>query len=465
MFNIATDLGNYVMAILLFLLLKVLARYEKVKKTLVYSSGVLSVVLLLILLQENILAGKTDVLHIQDTKLATQFSLPTSPNKQTSGQQQTGARQLTNPIMAYLTVEPYEVRMEILVKARTAVRLLGMNDKGMGSIPVESLKSVKDGTLGTVQRANTISIDGNEVKPVLTRADFVTLGPAGVILRESPIVESLDDGIIGLTFVYETKELANNVIINWQLFSETIQNVETTTIDPFGGSTRILSPEDNVLDWKRRLSGYTVPVIEEIMVEQHQLPLISIILFLLVLIHFIISKRLGFKLINRPILLSVVGLSFLLYPFMRSSVELPFSIMPKPSKERTAIILDGLLTNVYRSFDIRDESEIYDRLSISVIGDQLSQIYLESRRILELENRGGARARIDEVEILDINEIESTNKGDLKINATWKVSGSVNHYGHTHYRQNVSNAVISISQIKGFWKIRGIELLDEQRIL
>jgi hypothetical protein len=253
--------------------------------------------------------------------------------------------------------------------------------------------------------------------------------------------------------------------VNWQLFSNTIQKIEVTSIDPFGGATRVLSPEDNVLDWKRRLSGYKVPVIEEITVEQHQLPIISIILFLLVLILFIISKRQVIKLINRPLLFSVVGISFLLYPFMRSSVELPFSIMPKPSEERAKIILDGLLTNVYRSFDIRDESEIYDRLSVSVIGDQLSQIYLESRRLLELENRGGARARIDEVEILEINSIETTNDGGLKINAVWKVSGSVNHYGHTHYRQSVSNAIIHISSVESVWKLRNIEIINEQRIL
>ena len=465
MFNIAIDLGNYVSAILLILLLNVIVRDVKVKKVLVYSSGALSVALLLFLFQENIFAGKTDILNISDNKIATQFSLPTSPNLQTGGKRPTGARQLTNPIMAYLTVEPYEVRMEILIQARSAVRFIGVHDKGMGSIPVESLEPIKNGILGTFQRANSISIDGNEVEPVLTRSDFVTLGPAGVILRTNPIVESLDNGIIGLTFAYETRELANNVSVEWQLFSKTIQKIEVTSIDPFGGATRILSPEDNVLDWKRRLSGYTVPVIEEITVEQHQLPLISIILFLLVLILFIISKRQVFKLINRPLLFSVVGISFLLYPFMRSSVELPFSIMPKPSEERAKIILDGLLTNVYRSFDIRDESEIYDRLSISVIGDQLSQIYLESRRLLELENRGGARARIDEVEILDINSIETTKEGGLKINATWKVSGSVNHYGHTHYRQNVSNAIIHISSVESVWKIRNIEIIDEQRIL
>ena len=67
--------------------------------------------------------------------------------------------------------------------------------------------------------------------------------------------------------------------------------------------------------------------------------------------------------------------------------------------------------------------------------------------------------------MLDIISIETTNEGGSNIYATWKVSGSVNHYGHTHYRQNVSTANISISQVEGAWKIREIDLLDEQRIL
>ena len=100
MFNIAIDLGNYVSAILLILLLNVIVRDVKVKKVLVYSSGALSVALLLFLFQENIFAGKTDILNISDNKIATQFSLPTSPNLQTGGKRPTGARQLTNPIMA-----------------------------------------------------------------------------------------------------------------------------------------------------------------------------------------------------------------------------------------------------------------------------------------------------------------------------------------------------------------------------
>jgi len=465
MFNIAIDLCNYILTLVLFLIVGVIAKNPKTKRILVYGSGVLSVALILIIFQENIFAGKTNILKISDEKIATQFSLPTSPTQQTGSKQQTGARKLTTPVISYLSVEPYEVRQEILINARTAVRFLGVNDKGMGSIPVESLDPIKNGVLSIFEEANPMVIDGNEVEPILTRADFVTLGPAGVILRTSPVVESLDNGIIGITLVYETDELANNITVDWKLFSEDVQKIEATTIDPFGGSTRVLTIDDNLLEWKRRLSGYKVPIIGEILVEKQKIPLISIVLFLTGLVLLFISRKKRITLVSRPVILSVVGLAFILYPFMRISVELPFYLTPAPSKERTAIILDDLLTNVYRSFDIRNESDIYDRLSVSVVGDQLSKIYLESRRLLELENRGGARARIDDVEILEVNSVESSKEGGLKIEGIWKVSGSVNHYGHTHYRQNINNAVLNLLPIEDAWKIQGIEIIDEQRIL
>jgi hypothetical protein len=82
-----------------------------------------------------------------------------------------------------------------------------------------------------------------------------------------------------------------------------------------------------------------------------------------------------------------------------------------------------------------------------------------------LENRGGARARIDEVEILDINSVEATDDGGLEIDGIWKVSGSVNHYGHTHYRQNINQASINIIPDEGIWKILQMNMIDEKRVL
>jgi hypothetical protein len=208
-----------------------------------------------------------------------------------------------------------------------------------------------------------------------------------------------------------------------------------------------------------------VPVIEKITVEKPRLPVVSLLLFLMGLALFIFSLRRKGFIFGRPVLLSVIGLGFLLYPFMRVSVDLPFALQWKPSTERAAQIHDGLLTNVYRSFEVRAEEAVYDRLAVSVTGDQLTTIYLQNRRSMLMEERGGARARVEDVEVLDVSAIEGDEDGGFTSRVTWKVSGSVSHFGHTHYRQNRYEAVVRVLPTEGSWKIRNVEMASEERIL
>lgn len=408
--------------------------------------------------------GQTDLLPFGRAQIATRFTLPVSQNAQTGGQRPQGARQLTNPVMSHLSVEPYEVRQEILIQARAAVQFLGVTDEGMGSIPVTSLDLVKAGILDTVQAANPMTIDGQLATPVLARADFVTLGPAGVIVRPEPVTESLDHGIVGITLVCETPKLADAITMEWRLFSPTVTSIEATTTDPFGSAITVLSPEANVLQWKSRLSGYQVSVITEIAVEKPRLPIVSILLFLAAAGFAGMSQWRHKHLVRRPVWAVVLALGFVLYPFARFPVSLPWVSHWAPSTERTAVILDSLLTNVYRAFGVRNESRVYDRLATTGTGEELSQIYLQNRRAMEFEDRGGARANVDDVGILSVDHIKQHPQEGFVAEATWSVSGSVNHFGHTHYRQNRYHALITFVIDRNTWKLKDIELLDEKRV-
>ncbi len=463
-FNLAIDAGHFAFAGVLLLIARTARVGFRWRQVTAYAAGALSVALLLTVFHEHVAAGKTDVLSFGDTQIATRFALPTAQKAPPGSQRPKGARQLTSPVMSYLSVEPYEVRLEVLIQARAAVQFLGVDVTGKGSIPVESLGPVKKGILEVFQSANPMVIDGQPSQPILKRADFVTLGPAGVILRPSPVIESLDRGIIGLTLVYETPGLADEIRIDWRLFSDKVKKIEATSIDPFGGTTLILSPEERQWHWKSRLSGYQVPVIETIGVEKQRLPVVSIFLFagvVALMLISIVQKRI---VLRRPILLGIVGLGFMLYPFVTYPLELPWISQWAPSSERTTVILDKLLTNVYRAFDVRDENRVYDRLAVSVTGDQLTQIYLENRKSLEFENRGGARASVDDVTILSVNAVKKATKDGFVADTAWTVSGSVSHFGHTHYRQNRYHALVSFVMVDDVWKIREIDLIDEKRV-
>ena len=114
---------------------------------------------------------------------------------------------------------------------------------------------------------------------------------------------------------------------------------------------------------------------------------------------------------------------------------------------------------------MRDESRVYDRLAVSVTGDQLSTIYLENRKSLEFENRGGARANVDEADILSVNRVNKSANDGFVADAAWTVSGSVSHFGHTHYRRNQYQALVTFIMDGASWKMTDIELLAEKRLL
>jgi hypothetical protein len=125
-------------------------------------------------------------------------------------------------------------------------------------------------------------------------------------------------------------------------------------------------------------------------------------------------------------------------------------------------VLHSLLFNVYRAFDYRDESLVYDRLALSISGDLLTDVYLQVRRSMELENQGGARVKVDEVEVLEVGQQESAGPG-FAYRCRWTAAGSVGHWGHIHRRINQYDAVITIQPIE-VWKITAIDLREEQRV-
>ena len=127
--------------------------------------------------------------------------------------------------------------------------------------------------------------------------------------------------------------------------------------------------------------------------------------------------------------------------------------------------MESLLKNIYRSFDFREESDIYDRLASSVSGDLLETIYLQNRQSLVVTQAGGARAKVQEVEIQDVSVTPmEDNPLGLVFHARWTAMGSVGHWGHIHSRKNQYEANLAVEPIDGTWKITNLELLEEKRI-
>jgi len=371
-------------------------------------------------------------------------------------------RRLESAAMLFMTVEPNEVRLEVLLGLRDFLEPLRI-EGGPGSVvPVAVQDAIAERARGMVAETVGVVIDGREAVPLLTLTDFVTVAATGVSTRKEPQPEPLATAVLGVTLAYGVDRPPSEVTAGWRVFPTVATVVPAVWTDPTGTERVELTPEDPTLRWANDLSGFEAPPVRAVEVKPARWPLASLLLVALAGLAWFGPLRLRR---GRGVAWGLLAVAIVLYPFARRAVALPGLAGWAPARAETAEVLDDLLTGVYRSFDLRDEVAIYDRLAVSVTGEQLSEVYLENRRALELENRGGARARVDEVEVLEVRSVRRDGEGGFRVDATWTVSGSVNHFGHVHYRQNRYDAAVHIIAVDGAWKIREIEILEERRLL
>jgi hypothetical protein len=161
----------------------------------------------------------------------------------------------------------------------------------------------------------------------------------------------------------------------------------------------------------------------------------------------------------------LIGIALLTFPYLRINIPVPGVVATSLNNEEASVLINGLLKNVYRAFDFREEGDIYDKLALSVSGDLLEQIYLQNRKSFAIKKAGGAQAKIKKVEVIDV-DMERVKRQEIafRLNTRWTAMGSVGHWGHVHMRKNYYDALITVSAIDGRWKITDLELLEETRI-
>ncbi len=285
---------------------------------------------------------------------------------------------------------------------------------------------------------------------------------------QNPQELELNSAIIGIELIYPVVNFANNVTINWDMFNEKIETIPTVTTDPAGPFPYNLTPDDRVLEWQNTLTQYVIPQVEYLPVSNQ----FNFSLELLICVGLSISSLIIIFKSNKETKISkkhyyviptfLLLLGVITYPFTTIKLGKPQFILAQISEPEAQVIFDHLLKNIYRAFDFREESDIYDKLAISLEGDLLTDVYLQTRKSMEIENQGGAIATVQNIEV---TEVEKTSSRDtVAFRTKWVASGTLEHWGHSHNRQNQYDAILTISPVNDVWKITDIELLEETRI-
>lgn len=376
-------------------------------------------------------------------------------------------------LMSFLYVEPYEVRHEILTRVKDLEEWMEVGLRGDEYIELDELDSLKQRIGEFMLTRNKVSIDGQAGRPILDRTNYVKVGLKGIQLLEQPERLEISTAIVGVIITYLTDGIPNEVSVDWELFTDQIQQVPAIATDPAGPLPTFLTPDDNVHTWTNYLQNYQLPTVQEVSIAgslgQLSIPLASLLcLVLLVPAGWQVANRArNGGLLPLPIVtaiaLVVVGIVSL--PYARLSIARPVAIAGVLDDQQATALLETLLKNVYRAFDFREEEDVYDKLAISVAGDLLADVYLENRRSFAVQAAGGAQAKVKEVNIQNASaeRLDGSPLG-YALRGQWTAMGTVGHWGHVHTRQNLYDAIVTIEAIDGVWKITDLEVIEENRI-
>ena len=376
-------------------------------------------------------------------------------------------------LMSFLYVEDYEVRHEVLTRVKDMASWMDLGLRGDEYVELDELDALRQRIGEFLLTRNAVLIDGKPVKPILDRTSYVKVGITGIQLLEQPERLEVSTAIVGVIMTYLVDSLPQQVSVDWDLFNDQIQRVPATSTDPAGPLPTFLTPEDNVHTWTNFLKNYTPPTVANVTVSDTVgglvLPLASLLCSLLIILALLWlwrQQRRG-EALMAPLItgLALLAAAILLYPYGRIEVTRPALMLQALDEQQAGTILDSLLQNIYRAFDFRDESDVYDKLAISVQGDLLTDIYLQNRRSFAVRQAGGAQARVNEVEVLSAAARPAAdNPQTFVIDSTWTAQGSIGHWGHVHTRKNYYDAAVTVAVVDGAWKITALEVLEERRI-
>jgi len=374
-------------------------------------------------------------------------------------------RQYRSPVSAFLYVEPFEVRKEIVVRPRDLAQWgLDLGLEGRDTIRAGEQEEIRRRVAEFLAGRNPVTIDGEAPEGFLDRVHFIyrNLRTSGVVdpPQDLPVVSAT----LGVIWVYPVDHLPESVELSWEMFSERVDRIPSAATDEAGSLPSYLTPDDPVLRWKNYLTNPTIPglvPVEAPPKSRPWLPLAAGAAAVVALVFLARRHGPGLRAGKRPPV-PAVAVAFVALAILAAAI--PMSLRgTRMTEEQTEEILAGLLLNVYKSFDYRDEEAIYDAIARTTSGDLLTEIYLQTRRSLELANQGGARAKVSTVDVLEATPEPVDGEG-FRARTTWNVTGSVGHWGHVHQRSNQYLAEITVRAIDDAWRITELDVLSEERL-
>jgi hypothetical protein len=316
---------------------------------------------------------------------------------------------------SFLYIEEREVRHEILVPLLTLEQWLPIRRNDPDYVEVDEQVAAEKQIAEFFTRRNPFNVKGRRVTPLLSRLTFLGLDIRDFALNAEPRRVSVAQARVGVILSYQLSEPPDSFSMNWDTFHEYAPFLRTIVYEfDEAPMEHFFRPQESEYQWQRSRSVKNDRSTRRVVV-----------------------------------------------PVKRVMSQSPVT------EQQAHEITQRLVANVYHSFEQPGDESVYDSLATSVSGPLLRRLYLQVLKSLLVAEQGNARSRLRSVESVSSKLINSKSSGDtslFQIDYCWRVSGSVEHWGHIHTRQTEYVARLSVTAAGNEWLITDATFLDQKRI-
>lgn len=376
----------------------------------------------------------------------------------------------TGDLHGYVYVDPFEVRKEFAV--RLSVLPEWQRDFAAGNAIGQDRQNAVLEEMGRfLAEACPMELDGAPPQLTLDHIRFARVEPELGVVRDDREAIPVSEALVVAVFATSTQNYPSQISLRWNFFPKPGMQVPVAFVADAGKSTLVFTRERPNQSWlvpKQALPGLVeVPIPpEKLQAPRVHIPVLSLALGGLAIALGIagrFAKGSGAVFLGLTAALSLVA-ALVTWQLGALKVRDPITTPPPVTEEDGRDIVAALLENIYHSFDYRDEARIYDVLAASVEGDLLERIYLDVRRGLQIEENGGPRVKINQIDLRQCISEGLGERDGFRADAEWVAVGDVTHWGHLHTRLNKYHAWITIEPVDGRWKVTRLEIIEEGRI-
>lgn len=376
-------------------------------------------------------------------------------------------------VYSFIYIEPVEMRHEILIPLATLATILPIKHQDPAFVEIGEQDAIREQIRNWLKDQNPVVINGTRIVPEFTRIDFYSLNLSDFAAQAAAQKVSMASGRVGLIMTYKTPDDSiRDVSQSWSTFYSTMTKVPAVVIAyPSSMSkfefSRFNTAEDNTLTWKCKPEDLPKQIssVDAVYSPKPTMRLLAgsaVLAAAALLLLKKTSATVGRVTAGVLLIVAVVA-----WKPLSVEIDHPWKSPEELSGDQAKNVFTALHSGLYRSLDFGTEDRIYDALAQTVDGELLEDLYLQLRQSLELRDQGGAIARIRSVEY-DAGAAVARKESvvpwpGFQYKSTWTVSGTVEHWGHVHERQNQFDAVFTIEPREGHWKITRMDVAGQSQ--